>query len=98
MKCLHPTLSHLFVCLPTLELTAFEQQVCLPKISYANALKLETNSRKKRNMATLNTLTVIGLNNIRALYIGSSKSSEPKKFVRRLTKVEGQYIQEQQPN
>ena len=76
MKRLHPTLSYLFVCLPTLDFTTFEQQACSPKINYANALKLGTNSCKKRNVVTMNTLTVIGLNDIRTLYIGSSKSSE----------------------
>ena len=30
------TISYLFVCLPTLELTKFEQQVCSTKIGYAN--------------------------------------------------------------
>ena len=32
------------------------------------------------------------------VYITSSKSSEPKRFVRRLNKFERKYIQEQQPN
>ena len=44
------------------------------------------------------TLTVVGLNDNRAVYIASSKFSEPKRFVRRLNKVEGKYIQEQQSN
>ena len=44
------------------------------------------------------TLTVVGLNDNRAVYIASSKISEPKRFVRRLNKVEGKYIQEQQLN
>ena len=48
------TISHFFVCLPTLELTTFEQQVCSTKIGYENALSLGTNSCKKRNVATLN--------------------------------------------
>ena len=43
-------------------------------------------------------LTVVGLNDNRAVYIASSKFSEPKRFVRRLNKVEGKYIQEQQSN
>ena len=42
------------------------------------------------------TLTVVVLNDNRAVYIDSSKFSEPKRFVRRLNKVEGKYIQEQQ--
>ena len=46
-------MSHAFVCLPTLELTTFEQQVCSTKIGYANGLLLGTNSRKKRNAETL---------------------------------------------
>ena len=44
------------------------------------------------------TLTVVGLNNKRAVYIASSKFSEPKRFVRRLNKFGGKYIQEQQLN
>ena len=43
-------------------------------------------------------LTVVGLNDKRAVYIASFKFSEPKRFVRRLNKVEGKYIQEQQLN
>ena len=43
-------------------------------------------------------LTVVGLNNKRAVYIASSKFSEPKRFVRRLNKFGGKYIQEQQLN
>ena len=94
-------MSHAFVCLPTLESTTFEQQVCSAKIGYANALLLGTHSRKKRYADTLDsahqakknsaTLTVVGLND-RAVYIASSKFSEPKRFVRRLKKVEGKYI------
>ena len=44
------------------------------------------------------TLTVVGLNDNRAVYIASSKFSEPKRFVRHLNKVEGKYIQKQQLN
>ena len=40
----------------------------------------------------------IGWNDNRAVYLVSSKSSESKRFVRRLNKVETKYIQEQQPN
>ena len=40
------TISHLFVCLPTLELTTFDQQVCSAKVGYTNALSLGTNSCK----------------------------------------------------
>ena len=46
-------MSHAFVCLPTLELATFEQQVCSTKIGYANGLLLGTNSRKKRNVDAL---------------------------------------------
>ena len=65
MECLAPTVSfdlfmdnyltsfRLFVCLPTLELTTFEQEVCSTKTVYANILSLERN--KKRNVATLNS-------------------------------------------
>ena len=62
MECLTPTVSfdlfmanyftcfRLFVCLTTLELTTFEQEVCLTKIGYANTLPSGANSckRKKR--------------------------------------------------
>ena len=44
-------MSHAF----TLELTTFEQQVCSTKIGCANALLLGTNSRKKRNVDTLDS-------------------------------------------
>ena len=65
---------------------------------------------KKRNVATLNrayqahiknsaNVTVVGLNdNNRAVYIASSKFFERNRFVRRLNKVGGKYIQEQQAN
>ena len=49
------TISHFLACLPTLKLTAFEQQVCSTKIGYANALSLGINSYWKRNVATLNS-------------------------------------------
>ena len=65
MECLTPAfnfdilwiiISHIFVCLPpTLELTIVEQQVCSAKIGYVIALSLETNSRKKSTLTTLNT-------------------------------------------
>ena len=42
-------ISQLLVCLPTLELETFKQQVCLRKIGYANALSLGTNRCKKLN-------------------------------------------------
>ena len=51
-------------------------------------------SSKKSSVA----LTVAGLNDNTAVYIASSKFSEPKRFVRDLNKVEGKYIQEQQLN
>ena len=43
------------------------------------------------------TLAVVDLNNIRAIYIDSSKFSEPRRVVLRLNKVERNYIQEKQP-
>ena len=49
------TFSNLFVCLPSLELTTFEQQVCSKKVGDTNALSLGTNSCKKRNVVTLNS-------------------------------------------
>ena len=59
MECLTPTVSFYmfkdnyftsFLCLPTLESTTFEQQVCSTKIGYANARTLETNSCKKKEL------------------------------------------------
>ena len=38
---------------------------------------------------------MVGLNDNRAIYIASSKFSEPKRFGPRLNKVDGKYIQEQ---
>ena len=43
-------------------------------------------------------LAVVALNNNRVVHITSSKFSEPKRLVQRLNKVEGKYIQEEQPN
>ena len=103
------TISYLFVCLPTLELTKFKQHMCSIKISYANALSLGTNICKKKGTWSLwtsyikqassvgVTLTVVGWNNSSAICIASSESCEPKRFVRCRNKVEI-YIQEQQPN
>ena len=49
-------ISHLFFCLPSLELTTLEQHVCSTKIGYAIALSLGTNScKKERNVGTLNS-------------------------------------------
>ena len=44
------------------------------------------------------TLTVVGWKDNSAIYIASSESCEPKRFVWRWKKVEKQYVQEQQPN
>ena len=67
MECLTPAVSfdlfmdnyftsfRLFVCLPTLDLTIFEREVCSTKIGYANTLPSEINSWKKKNVATLNS-------------------------------------------
>ena len=77
----------IFICLPTLELTTFEQEVCSTKIGYANTLSSGTNSCKKRNVATLNSAAhikqkrfvtcVAGQNNSRALYRAFSESCQP---------------------
>ena len=48
------TISHLFICLPTLELTTFEQQVWSTKMSYTHAISLETNKCVKKNVITMN--------------------------------------------
>ena len=96
-----------FGLLTHLELTKFEQQVCSTKIDYANALSLGTNICKKgswplwkahiKQKSSL-TLTVVGWNNNSAIYIASSESCEPKRFVWCWKKVEIKYIQEQRPN
>ena len=52
---------------------------------------LEQNISSKKSSATL---TVVGCSCNRAVYIASSKSSEPKRFARRLNKVERKYIQD----
>ena len=54
LRLLWITISHIFVCLPTLELTTFEQQVRSAKTGYGNSLSLGKNRGKKRNVATLN--------------------------------------------
>ena len=48
------SLSNLLACLPTKELTTFVQQVGQIKIGNATALSLETNSCRKKNVASLN--------------------------------------------
>ena len=55
----------------------------------------EHRTLSKKNRAIL---TVVCLNGNRVVYIASSKFSEPKRFVRRLNKVEGKCIQEQASN
>ena len=49
--------SHLFVCLLTLALTTFEQQVSSTQIGYGNVMHYECRQTavKKRNVATLNS-------------------------------------------
>ena len=45
----------LFACLPTLELTTFEQEVCSTKMCYGNKLSSEKNDSKKRKVAALSS-------------------------------------------
>ena len=47
---------------------------------------------------TIATLAVVGWNNNSVVYIASYESSEPKRYVRRLNKIERKYIQEQKPH
>ena len=54
-------------------------------------------SSKKKKKKSSETLTIVGRNDNRAVYIASSKPSEPNRFFRRLNKVERKYIQKQQP-
>ena len=78
-----------FVCLPTLELTTFKQEVCSTKINYANTLSSETNSCKKRNVGTLDSAAhimhkrcvtfVAGKNDSRILYRASSEFCQPNR-------------------
>ena len=44
----------LFLCLPTLELTTFEQQLYPIKSGHAYPLSMGTNNSKDRNVTTLN--------------------------------------------
>ena len=122
------TISHLFVCLPTLELTTIEQQMCSSKKCFRKSTVTGNKQQHKKErghiffvcLATLElttieqlvcsakkfnhlrqtasknepdhieqlisnekskgTLTVVGYNN-RVVYIASSESSEPKRFV-----------------
>ena len=53
----------------------------------------QSSSIKKSSVS----LTVVGLNDNRGVYI-AYKFYEPKRFVRCLKKIQGKYIQEQQPN
>ena len=46
-------ISHVLVCLLTLDLTTFEQRVCSTKIGYANALLLRANSNKIWSLSTV---------------------------------------------
>ena len=92
MEYLTPTVSFdssftFFVCLLTLESTAFEEEVCLTKIGYANTLSSGTNSCK--NVTALNSAArikkkcsvacVAGKNDKRVLYIASSESCQPNR-------------------
>ena len=47
---------------------------------------------------SIETLAMVDWNDNRVVYIASSKSYEPKRFARRLKKVERKYIREQQLN
>ena len=63
---------------------------------------------KKRDVVILNsthqektsstTLRAVAWNDNRLVYIASTESSEPKRFVWRLNKVERKYIVKQEPN
>ena len=51
------TIPHLSVCLPTLKLTTFEQQVCSIKMDYANAPSLGGTAEKKKKVTALNSVS-----------------------------------------
>ena len=96
------TISHLFVCRPTLALTTFEQQVCSAmQMRYhweqAGAKKKRLNSAYQAKKSSV-TLAVFSQHNSKAVYIASSESCKPKRFSRCWDKVERKCIQEQQPN
>ena len=90
--------NYLFVCLPTLELTTFQWEVCSTKIGYANARSLRTNSCKKKKVVTLKSTHQareqcnFDKNGSRAVYIDFYESCKPKRFVRCWNKVERKYI------
>ena len=107
MTCLWITILDIFVCLPSLELTKFEQHVCSKKVVYANLLSLGTYGdkqlQKKRKVATLNSAHQAKKqcnfeNGWLLVYIACSESSEPKRFVRCWNKVERKHIQKQRLN
>ena len=52
-------------------------------------------AKKEKKRQCSATLTVFGWKDNMAVYIASSESSKPKRFVRRWKKVERKYIQEQ---
>ena len=92
------TISQLFVCLPSLELTTLGQQVCSTKTGYAMHFHWGQTAAKKGtwllwtvhiNQKSSVTLTVVGKNESRAVfYIVSSESCKYKRFVWRWNKVE----------
>ena len=69
--------------------------MCFHALSQTAAKKRTWPLSSKKSSATL---TVVGWNDNRAVYIASSESSESKRFVRRWNKAAQKYNQEQQPN
>ena len=110
MECLTPpvkfnkfiTISNLFVCLLTLELTTFEQQVCSTMQMHYHweetAAKKEPDHFEQRTSSKKSsvTLAVFSWNNSRVVCIASSESCESKRFSRFWDKVERKCIQKQQ--
>ena len=99
----------LFVCLPSLELIIFEQEVCSTKIGYANTLSSGRNSCKKNKKrghleqrSARQAKTLCNLYGWLEWHQGALHRffwilPIYQKFVRRWKKVGRKYIQEQQP-
>ena len=95
-----------FPLLTHLEVNNIHGTGVLNKYSLRKCTIIGVKQVQKRDMVNLNNAHQAkkwssfdsGCNNIKVAYIASFKSSEPKRFVRHLNKVERKHIQEHQPN
>ena len=95
-----------FPLLTHLEVNNIHGTGVLNKYSLRKCTIIGVKQVQKRDMVNLNSAHQAkkwssfdsGWNNIKVVYIASFKSSEPKRFVRHLNKVERKHIQEHQPN